>query len=173
MVWAFAEALAWPVVPDFILFPLVLAAPARMFPLVVAAVMGSATGGLVAYVLGSTGLGTTLLGAAPLVTDPMVAEASRELAGRGAAGLLAQPLSGIPYKAFALQAAEAGVPPFAYLAVGALARGGRFLAVAVVAAALGRLARPLWERALPLFLTLYAVAFVAGLARVVSSWAPR
>lgn len=168
--WAFAEALIWPIVPDFALLPLMLVAPGRAVALVTAAIAGSATGGFVAYLVGASSAGPSLLGAAPLVTDRMIEAAGRALSDRGALGLLDQPLSGIPYKVFALQAAPAGVDVPAYLAMSAAVRGARFIAVALVGAVLARLLRPLWERALHLFLVLYSVSFAVGLVRVVGSW---
>jgi len=168
--WAFLEALVWPVVPDFLLLPLVLAAPARALVFLGAAAAGSLSGGLVAYLLGSGPLGTGLLEAAPLVTDPMVASAWRTLTEQGPAGLLAQPLSGIPYKAFALQAVPAGLDLPGYVLMSAIARVGRFACVALGGLVLARLLRPFWERFLAPFLALYTLGFSAGLARVVAAW---
>lgn len=170
VVWAFFEALVWPVVPDLLLLPLILVAPARSFALVAAAAAGSLAGGTVGYLAGSGSIGAHLLAAAPLVTDRMIASAGATLAERGAAGLLAQPLSGIPYKAFALQASPASVDLPGYLMMTAVARGARFAVVAAIAALMGRLFRPLWQRALPVFLPLYALSFAVGLGRVVASW---
>ena len=169
-VWALAEALLWPIVPDFALLPLVLVAPGRapLFTLVTLA--GSLAGGFVAYLLGASPGGPALLVQAPLVTEAMVAAAREALAQQGTVGLLSQPLSGIPYKAFALQAAPAGLELPGYLLMSAVARGVRFVAVALVAAVLARALRHLWERALHLFLVLYAVSFGIGLARVVGAW---
>lgn len=169
-VWGFAEALLWPVVPDFALFPLVLVAPSRIVSLLAATTVGSLTGGFVAYLLGATVVGPSLLGAAPLVTEDMVVAANQMLEQRDGLGLLGQPLSGIPYKAFALQAAPAGVEVPDHLVMSLAARGGRFVAVALVGLVLARVLRPLWERAVHVFLVLYSVSFAAGLARVVASW---
>ena len=168
--WALAEALLWPVVPDFALLPLILVAPGRALVFTIVTLTGSMAGGCVAYVLGASEWGPPLLAQAPLVTEPMVTAARDALAHHGAGGLLSQPLSGIPYKAFALQAAPAGLELPGYLFMSVLARGARFVAVALAAAALARALRPLWERALHLFLVLYAVSFGIGLARVVASW---
>ena len=168
--WALAEAVLWPVVPDFALLPLILVAPGRAVVFTIAALGGSMVGGGVSYVLGASEWGPPLLGSVPLVTEAMVTAARDALANQGAAGLLSQPLSGIPYKAFALQAGPTGVELPGYLFMSAFARGVRFAAVALIAAALARFLRPLWERALHLFLALYCVSFVIGLARVVTSW---
>ncbi|MGH2789179.1 MAG: YqaA family protein [Actinomycetota bacterium] len=129
--WAFAEGLAWPVIPDFFIFPLALAAPRRGAAFFLVALAGSVSGELLAYLGGGTPYGSELLGAAPLVTERMVDAARSALQDDGAAGLLSQPLSGIPYKVFASQAEPAGLGLPEYLGMSALARGGRFLVVTV------------------------------------------
>lgn len=168
--WAVAEALVWPIVPDFALFPLLLVAPTRAAAMVSVTAAGSVVGGLAAYVVGASAAGPSLLAAAPLVSDQMVAAAAQMLRDDGALGLLGQPLSGIPYKVFALQAAGADVAVPGYIVMSVVARAGRFLVVALLAVLLSSILRPLWERGLHLFLVLYSVSFVAGLVRVFASW---
>lgn len=168
--WALAEAVIWPVVPDFALLPLILLVPGRAVAFTIVTLAGSLVGGSVAFALGQSPAAPAFLEAAPLVTEPMVTAARDVLGARGAEGLWSQPLSGIPYKAFALQSAPAGIGFAEYLLMSALARGARFVAVALAAALLARVLRPLWERALHLFLLLYTVSFGVGLARVVARW---
>lgn len=168
-VWAVAEALAWPVIPDFLLLPLVVLAPRLWRHLFLAALAGSLLGGTLSYAAGRVEAGRVLLEYAPLVTDRMVDVAGDRLREDGVAGLLTQPLSGIPYKAFSYQAAES-VGPAQFVVFSALARGARFLAVAVLAALAGRWARPVCERFAPHLLVLYVAGFVVGLLRVVHAW---
>ncbi|MDQ4124461.1 MAG: 1-acyl-sn-glycerol-3-phosphate acyltransferase [Actinomycetota bacterium] len=167
--WAVAEALAWPVIPDFLLLPLVVLAPGRWRHLALAALAGSLLGGTLSYVAGGVEAGRVLLDNAPLVTDRMIDVAGDRLRADGAVGLLTQPLSGIPYKAFSYQAAES-VGAAQFVLFSALARGARFLAVAVIGALAGRWARPVCERFAPHLLAVYVPAFVVGLVRVVAAW---
>ncbi|HEV2754967.1 MAG TPA: lysophospholipid acyltransferase family protein [Actinomycetota bacterium] len=169
-VWAVAEALAWPVIPDFFLLPLVVLAPHRWRLLFAAALAGSLAGGVISYAAGSGEAGRALLEHAPLVTDRMVGEAAARLADGGGGALLTQPLAGIPYKVFSYQAAPAGVTGVEFVAFSAVARGARFLAMALIGAALGRWLRPLWKRFGGHALVLYAAAFGVGLFRVVAVW---
>jgi len=168
--WGFAEAIAWPIIPDFIILPLALAVPSRWFAFALAALAGSLSGGLVSYLLGATAPGPYLLDVAPLVTDSMKDGARSALHDDGALGLMAQPLSGIPYKVFAYQAALAGVGIIEYAVLSAVVRGSRFLAVALVGAVAGKLLRKWWERFWPWFCVLYCAAFLIGLSRVVAGW---
>ena len=164
--WGFAEALLWPVIPDFAVAPLALASPASFAWLAFGAAAGSVAGGAVAYVLGGLGVGAAHL---PLVTPRMAATAAGWLAA-GPAGLLRQPLSGIPYKAFAYQAAAAGNSLPGFLGYTFIARGFRLLVVAGVFAAAGVVARRWWPRLFGAFLILFTAAFLTGLARVVGAW---
>jgi membrane protein YqaA with SNARE-associated domain len=167
--WATAEAVLWPIVPDFVLLPLAIAAPARAVKLIGAALLGTLLGGLVAYSAGGTALGGHVLAHAPLVTDRMIAFAGSSLAENGPSVLLGQPWSGVPYKVFAYQAAPVEVGPF--MIMSSLGRGARFLAFGLSGAALGKITRPVWQRAFGPLCALYAVGFGVGLWRVVLSWA--
>ena len=51
LVWAFAEALSWPLVPELLLAVLVVATPRSWLRLGAAAVFGSVLGGLVGFQL--------------------------------------------------------------------------------------------------------------------------
>lgn len=168
--WAVAEALAWPVIPDFLLLPLVVLAPRRWAHLFAAALAGSLLGGALSYAAGSAEAGRVLLDHAPLVTDRMVADAGARLTADGGAALLSQPLAGIPYKVFSYQAAPAGVGAADFVAFSALARGARFLAIALIGAFAGKWLRPVWERFGAHVLLLYGIGFGVGLFRVVAAW---
>ena len=172
--WAVAEALAWPIVPDVPVALLAAAAPSRFLVLAGAATAGSLAGGVVAYGLGAAGMGTELLTHAPLVTGPMHGHAFAQMASDGAAPLLAQPWTGIPYKVFAYQASDAGVGFGGFVALSAIGRGHRILLAAAVFAAaawpLQRVARRWVERFYLPFVIVFCAVFAAGLARVVAAW---
>jgi membrane protein YqaA with SNARE-associated domain len=168
--WASAEALAWPIVPDLLILFLVLAAPRRWASFVAAAIVGVVVGGAAAMLIGSSAAGPHVVRSLPLVTDRMVGEASSVLGDEGAAAVLGQPLSGIPYKVFAYEAGRWGVGAPSFLAASAYARGLRFLAVAGVGVLLAALAGRAIERAFPVLSILYLSGFAFGLARVVQTW---
>jgi membrane protein YqaA with SNARE-associated domain len=170
VLWAFCEAIAWPLIPDLLIVPLALGAPRRWPSFVACALVGSVAGGLTAYTIGVTSLGPAMMDLVPLVTDRMVDSAGSSLEGDGVAAVLGQPLSGIPYKVFAYQASSAGGGVLTFLAATALGRGLRFLAVGAVAGMAGRWLRPVWERFAFGALALYFAAFIVGLARVVHAW---
>jgi 1-acyl-sn-glycerol-3-phosphate acyltransferase len=172
--WAAAEATVWPIMPDFVLVPCAAARPAAWWRLSLVAAAGSATGGLLMHTLGRRGAALSLLASLPLVRAPMVAAAASWLADEGPRGLRHQPLSGLPYKVFALQAGALGLllPSFLVWTLVA-ARGARFLAVSGVAALIshslnGRVQRLGWP-----LLGLWSVVFLLGLRFSVRSWERR
>ncbi|MFL6139353.1 MAG: lysophospholipid acyltransferase family protein [Frankiaceae bacterium] len=163
--WALAEALCWPVLPEVALALLAAAAPRRAPRLVVAAAAGSVAGGLLGYVAAARGLVLPH----PLVTPRMAAWAAHQLAADGPAGVLAQPMSGVPFKAYVAAAGRAHVSLEPFLLGSALARGARFAAVtgaAALAAALAGRAR----RYYPVLVATVATLFPAALAQVVRAW---
>lgn len=166
--WSFAEAMWWPIIPDFLVAPLALAAPGRWIVLAVAATGGSVLGGVAAFHLGS--VGEWLASSAPLLTPRMHEQAATWMSDAGAGALLQQPLSGIPYKVFALQAAQAGLSPLGFGAMSIVARGLRIGAVAAIFAGGGLALQRVWPRIFGPFLVAYCIVFAFGLSATVASW---
>jgi 1-acyl-sn-glycerol-3-phosphate acyltransferase len=171
--WGFFEGFVWSIIPEFVLVPLVFVAPRRARVLVASTLAGSVCGGVLAYALSLTFAGPFLLERAWLVTDPMRDATASWLESSGALGLLHQPLSGVPYKVFGLQAGP-HMDPFSFVVVSAVVRGGRMAVAALVAAAvgwaLGRFERAL-EVVLPTLTVLYVLVFTMGLFVVLLLWA--
>jgi membrane protein YqaA with SNARE-associated domain len=170
--WGFFEAFLFPIIPEFAFAPLAFIAPRRAPILVAATLSGSVVGGAIAYLLSLTAVGSVLLEHAWLVTDPMRESAGAWLQTEGAQGLVHQPLSGIPYKVFGLQAgAYSGIVAFVFMS--AFVRGARMIVVALIASLvgsiLGRFERAL-EAAMPALMILYVLAFIIGLLIVLIGW---
>jgi len=170
-VWAVAEAMVWPLIPDSALMGMVLASPRHAPRLLAAAVAGTLTGGTVGVLLGRLGAHWHL----PLVTERMRDAAHGWLATGGADGLWHQPLSGVPYKAFVQAVADLPVALGDFLWLTLQARGVRMLASAAVASMAGAV---LW-RVVPerhraaTHVTVVAAATVllfSGLAAVIVHW---
>ena len=165
--WSVAEAMWWPVIPDFLVAPLALAAPSRALLLAGVATAGSVTGGGVAFHLG--GMGEWLTAHAPLLTPRMHEQAVAWMGDEGAVGLLRQPLSGIPYKVFALHAADHLALP-GFVAMSLVARGARIAGVAAIFAAGGVALRRVWPKLFGPFLIAYCIMFAFGLNATINSW---
>lgn len=163
--WAFGEALVWPLLPEFALAILAVAAPRRALHLALAAVAGSLAGGGLMYALAAHGVSPP----APLTTPRMHLVATQNISAEGAAALRRQPMSGVPYKVYGQAAGRARVGLDAFVLASAPARGLRILAVSGLAGALGVVMRR-WRRWYLTYLVLFVVVFTAGLLAVVRSW---
>lgn len=164
--WAAAEALSWPLVPELAVGVLVLAAPRSWLRLAAAAVLGSVAGGALAYTLAAGGVRLP----APLTTYRMHAAVAEQTADRGPAAVRAQPLSGVPYKVYARQAGRARVGLPAFVAESTLARGARIVAVAALLAAVSAVLRTVLARRYAVVLAAVLPAFGVSFSQVVASW---
>lgn len=165
--WAFAEAISWPLLPEVVLFAILLAAPRRWLSLVPVAVVSGVVGGLAGWLLAATH------GPAPqpLVTNAMRETVVLQTEQEGASAVRHQPLSGVPYKVYAARAGEAEVDPVRFGVESLAARGARIGVLGLTFAGLGVLVgrRP---RAYPWIVLAAGVTFTVGLAVVVAAWAP-
>lgn len=163
--WAFAESLAWPLLPEFALAVLAVAAPRRAPRLAVLAAVGSLLGGGVMYALAAHGI----VPPSPLTTPRMHATAAAQIAREGAGALAHQPLSGIPYKVYGAAAGRAHVGLGTFLLHSTAARGLRILVVGLVLGGFGAAAYR-WRRFYPAYVGLFVVLFTAALASILSYW---
>jgi len=163
--WAFGEAVMWPLLPEFALVILALAAPRRAVRLALVAAAASVIGGAVMYGLAAHGVSLP----APLTTARMHATAAQMVADDGAAAMAGQPMSGIPYKVFGAAAGRAHVGVVAFTAESIPARGLRILLVGVLTGAVGTLLSR-WRRFYPAAIAAFITVFAAGLTAVVISW---
>jgi 1-acyl-sn-glycerol-3-phosphate acyltransferase len=167
--WGVAEALVWPVVPDFAIAMLAAAAPRRFWRFVVAALAGSMLGGAVAYALG-TFAGATVVAHLPLVTPRMQHAAAQWLREDGGWALWHQFRFGVPYKTFAWQAAHNGTGVAQLETATFVVRGLRMLGVGVIFAGLALPWRRWADRLYGAFAVAFGVAFALALARIVAAW---
>jgi membrane protein YqaA with SNARE-associated domain len=163
--WAAAEATAWPLLPEFALAILGVAAPRRAVRLAFAAAAGSLAGGALTYTLAVHGVVLP----APLTTARMHATALAQLATEGASALSHQPMSGIPYKVYGAAAGHVRVGLVPFLWASLPARSLRIVLVGGLAGAFGA-AMHRWRRWYPAYLLAFVTLFAAGLAAVVLSW---
>jgi 1-acyl-sn-glycerol-3-phosphate acyltransferase len=163
--WAMGEAVIWPLIPEFALFILALAAPRHAVRLALVGAAASVAGGALAYALAAHAVFLP----APLTTDHMHATAARMVAERGAGAMADQPLSGIPYKVFGAAAGRAHIGLGAFVAASVPARGLRMLLVGALTGLLGAvLAR--WRRYYTAVIAAFVTVFAVVLAAVIQAW---
>lgn len=158
--WAAAEAVALPVIPDVLLGLLLLAAPRRFLILFAALCLGSLTGSLLLYgltVADPEAVRHLLLGL-PGINEPMLTAASRTVAsGDPSCLLLFGP--GTPLKVFTFVWANDLVSPIGFLPAVILNRISRIAPLALAQAGIGALAPDFLRRHERLVVGLYVAAY--------------
>jgi len=169
LAWAMAEATVWPILADALLAPLALVRRTRPWALAGACIAGMAIGGIVTVLVASAapGFALDLLRDLPLITDAHLAGADRRLADHGVAGFLVQPVSGIPFKAWAVMAGQQDLSPWLVIPAFVAARAMRMLVIAGTAHLLGRALRRLLRDWFAVVALLYVALFAIGFAAVV------
>lgn len=152
--WGLAEATMFFIVPDVLLSAVALTSVRRALTLGVWVLAGALVGGTVMWMLGRAqpATGTELLVLLPAIDAAMIADVGQQLQSSGLPALFAGPVTGTPYKIYALQSGNLGVGLLEFLLVSVPARMLRFvaitLAVGACSALLGRWLNLRWRRML-------------------------
>jgi membrane protein YqaA with SNARE-associated domain len=163
--WAFGEALFLPLLPEFALVILALAAPRQAIRLALVGALASVIGGAVMYGLATQDVRLP----APLTTARMHAAAAHLVADEGAGAMAEQPMSGIPYKVFGAAAGRAHIGVVAFVAASVPARALRIVIVGLLAGSIGALLRR-WRQYYVAAIVAFVTVFAAGLTAVVQLW---
>ncbi len=168
--WSFAEAFSWPVAPDAALAAVVFVWPSLAIAGTGAVVLGTMAGGAFAITLYRRGHRWPL----PLVTDRMKDRVAQWL-DTGPRGLIHQPLTAVPYKAFVVDAADRPIRVSIWSAFTGVFRGVRMGANAVGAAWIASIVERLTPgdqqaQAKALVLAAAAVLFLIGWRVVFMFW---
>jgi membrane protein YqaA with SNARE-associated domain len=159
---AFLESSMFPIPPDIIMIPMIIARPNRAFVIAGVALVASVLGGMLGYAIGA--LAFDALGA-PILNALGKADAMGEFATRfNDVGFWAVLIAGItpfPYKVITIMSGVTSMPLGVFIATSILARGLRFFLVALLLWKFGAPVRDFIEKRLPLMFTL-AIALVLG-----------
>lgn len=159
---AFAESSVFPIPPDLLMIPMILAQPARAWRVAAVALLGSVLGGLAGYAIGA-GLFETL-GQPVLAFYGMLDKFDHFRATYndwGAWAVLIAGLTPFPYKVITILSGATGLSLPVFMAASVIARGLRFFVVAALLWRFGPPIRALIERRLGLLFTL-AMAILLG-----------
>jgi membrane protein YqaA with SNARE-associated domain len=141
-VWGLAEATFFFVVPDVIISLAAMLRPRRALNHLVASLAGALLGGLCMFLWGAHDAKDAVqaVSRVPFITHAMIQHVEVSYQRQGMVALLLGPLSGTPYKIYAVEA-----PRFqslaGFLLVTIPARGERFVLVLLASAGLGVLLR--------------------------------
>lgn len=168
--WAVAEAIFWPIVPDAMLFPMALGGQRRYWKILGAAVLGSALGGVAMYLFAYLvpGAVASILPRLPVVQDFMIQRARTALDQQGVMAFWTQPWSGVSYKVYALEGGARRFDPVTVLSLSILARSLRMF-VTSAAAALAVWRFPKFFRDFWIYVTL-AYLLIFGYIWVSTQW---
>ena len=160
---SFVESSFFPIPPDVLMIPMVLAAPRRAWLIATVAMVSSVLGGLAGYAIGALAFET--LGR-PILESMGKADAMAEFGARfndfGFWAVLTAGVTPFPYKVITIMSGWTGMPLATFVATSILARGIRFFLVAGLLKAFGAPVRAFIERRLGLVLSLFVALLVGG-----------
>lgn len=160
---AFAESSFFPIPPDVMLIPMVLADPKQWLKLVAIATAGSVIGGLFGYAIGYFLLDTvgqwiiSLYGLSGKLTH-----FQEQFAEHGVMIILLKGLTPIPYKLVTIASGIAHFPLVPFILASIVTRAGRFALVAGLLRLMGDKARVFIEKYLTWILLAVFVLVIAG-----------
>jgi membrane protein YqaA with SNARE-associated domain len=160
---AFAESSFFPIPPDAMIVPMVLARPDRAWRIALVATVASVVGGLFGYAIGYFLLET--VGALIIELYGLGAKVQEFQSAYNAWGLwiiLIKGLTPIPYKLVTIASGMAHFSLAVFIAASVVTRGMRFLIVAALLKFYGPPIRIFIEERLTLVTSVFAVAIVGG-----------
>ncbi|MGD1884518.1 MAG: YqaA family protein [Paracoccaceae bacterium] len=164
---AFIESSVFPIPPDVLMIPMILAAPRKAFLIAGVATLSSVIGGMLGYAIGA--FAWESLGE-PILTSLGKAEAmaafSERFNGVGFWAVLTAGVTPFPYKVITIMSGWTAMPLGTFIITSIIARGLRFFIVAVLLWKFGAPIRDFIERRLGLMFTLFIALLIGGFAVV-------
>jgi membrane protein YqaA with SNARE-associated domain len=160
---AFIESSVFPIPPDVLMIPMIIAAPSRAFLIATVALVSSVAGGVFGYWIGYALFDT--LGE-PILTfygkDAYFEDFAATYNQWGAWAVLAAGVTPFPYKVITILSGATGLNFWVFLVASVIARGLRFYLVAALLWKFGPPIRDFIERRLGLVFTLFVIGLVGG-----------
>jgi len=160
---AFAEASCFPIPPDVLLIPMVLARPGRAWWLAAVCTAASVLGGALGYYIGYALFNQVARGLIEFYHyDAAFAAFQATFAQYGLWVILVKGLTPIPYKIVTIASGAAGFSFPLFMLASLITRGARFFLLAALLRAFGEPIREFIERRLTLVTSLVAAGVVGG-----------
>ena len=160
---SFVESSVFPIPPDVLMIPMILARPSRAWLIALVALVSSVLGGLLGYAIGAffyEGLGQPILEA--MGKGDAVAAFNSRFNDFGFWAVLGAGITPFPYKVITIMSGWTGMPLATFVATSILARSLRFFAVAALLRLFGAPVRAFIERQLGLVFTAFVVLLFGG-----------
>ncbi len=160
---SFAESSVFPVPPDVLLLPMVLARPKRAWVVALVCTLASVAGGVAGYAIGA--LLFEAVGRPILDFYGYAAQFERFSAQYNAYGawiVFGAGFTPIPYKVFTIASGVTGLDPVVFMVASVLSRGARFFLIAALLWKFGTPIRAFIDRYLPLLATAFFLLLLGG-----------
>ena len=160
---SFAESSFFPIPPDILMIPMILAAPHRAFLIAGVCLISSVLGGLAGYGIGYfffEQIGQPILAA--LGKTEQITAFNQRFNDLGFWPVLIAGLTPFPYKVITIMSGWTALPLGTFIVTSIIARGLRFFIVAALLWRYGAPIRDFIERRLGLMFTLFIVILLAG-----------
>lgn len=160
---SFAESSVFPIPPDVLLIPMVIASPKRAFLYAGTCTVASVAGGAFGYLIGAQlfhAVGRPILDFYGQM--PRFDEFRDQFNAYGGLAVLVAGVTPFPYKVITITSGATGLPLTAFLLWSITARALRFFVVAGLLWKFGEPIRSFIERRLGLLFGLFAILLVAG-----------
>lgn len=160
---SFVESSFFPIPPDIIMIPMIIATPHRAFLIAFIALVSSVLGGLFGYAIGAFAyetIGQPILAA--LGKGDAMAEFSARFNDVGFWAVLTAGVTPFPYKVITIMSGWTAMPLGTFIATSILARGLRFFILAGLLWKFGEPIRAFIEKRLGLMFTLFVVLLLGG-----------
>ena len=164
---AFIESSVFPIPPDVLMIPMIIAAPKRAFLIAGVALVSSVLGGLFGYWIGAALFDTV---GEPVLQfygkDAYFDEFATRYNEWGAWAVLIAGVTPFPYKVITILSGATGLNLAVFMVASVIARGLRFFIVAALLWKFGPPIRDFIERRLGLMFTLFCILLIGGFAVV-------
>ena len=160
---SFVESSVFPIPPDVLMIPLILAAPHRAWLIALVATVSSVLGGLLGYGIGFFAfeqIGKPILEA--LGKLDRIEEFNATFNDAGFWAVLGAGITPFPYKVITIMSGWTGMPIMTFLVTSIVARGLRFFIVAALLWKFGAPVRDFIERRLGLVFIAFFVLLIGG-----------
>ena len=164
---AFLESSVFPIPPDVLMIPMILANPRRAWLIAGVATLASVVGGMLGYAIGAFAFDTI---GEPILTSMGKAHAMEEFnqtfVDAGFWAVLGAGITPFPYKVITIMAGWTGMPLATFAVTSVIARAFRFFVLAILLWYFGPPIRTFIEKRLGLMFTLLFLALIGGFAAI-------
>ncbi len=160
---AFVESSVFPIPPDVLMIPMILARPSRAWLIATVALVASVLGGMLGYAIGAffyESLGQPILEA--MGKGHAMEEFNQRFNDFGFWAVLTAGVTPFPYKVITIMSGWTGMPLGTFVATSILARALRFYIVAGLLWGFGEPIRDFIEKRLGLVFTLFILLLTGG-----------